>query len=285
VPVEKENAAAARPESEGDSPDSADSTMVVEVENQSHSGASATATQVLIKDAGAGDSESALADQLHNNDNRIISLLNQKGSNYSFRGIMRSLDMHQQSLARALHRLEGMGFVEKTSAGYRLSIEGSKLTAQPSGQHGRPTLHSLAGKEERERFVQLLQSYIPANVQAEEVASKLAGRWFKNLRWIGLVESEAGDYLLQWVCDDTSGKPGRFRVNLRIVSKDIIIETDAESDTDKVQAMAGSYAIYEYATKAVQDRVEQQQHLMQPRAGGVQVHTLRFRDQIQGRNN
>jgi hypothetical protein len=161
------------------------------------------------------------------------------------------------------------------------------LTAQPSGQQGRPILHSLAGKGERERFVQLLQSYIPANVQAEEVASKLAGRWFKNLRWIGLVESEAGDYLLQWVCDDTSGKPGRFRVNLRIVSNDIIIETDAESDMDKVQAMAGSYAIYEYATKAVQDRVEQQQqqHLMQPRAGGVQVHTLRFRDQIQGRNN
>jgi len=40
---------------------------------------------------------------LHNNDHKILSLFSSEiGSRYSFRGLMKKLDLHQQSLARSL---------------------------------------------------------------------------------------------------------------------------------------------------------------------------------------
>jgi hypothetical protein len=40
---------------------------------------------------------------LHNNDHKILSLLSSEiGSRYSFRGLMKKLDLHQQSLARLI---------------------------------------------------------------------------------------------------------------------------------------------------------------------------------------
>ena len=57
------------------------------------------------------------ATDFHNNDNKILTLLNEAGSNYSFKGLMRKLNLHQQSLSRALHRLEEMELVEKVSGG------------------------------------------------------------------------------------------------------------------------------------------------------------------------
>ena len=82
-----------------------------------------SAAQILVEDN--DDSQSSLsANDFHNNDNKILALLNEAGSNYSFKGLMRKLNLHQQSLSRALHRLEEMELVEKSLAGYRLSKRG-----------------------------------------------------------------------------------------------------------------------------------------------------------------
>jgi DNA-binding MarR family transcriptional regulator len=171
---------------------------------------------------------------LHNNDTKVLSVLNEAGSNYSFKGLMRKLEMHQQSLSRALHRLEELGFVEKSEGGYRL-IKGipAKVEQKPMGRE----------------FVQLMQTYIPISMRAGELVRQLAGRWFKNLRWIGMIESNTG-YTLQWASDD-----GTFQVNLRLVADYVIIETNALSEKEKVQAMVGSYAIYEQITRAMQSKV------------------------------
>jgi DNA-binding MarR family transcriptional regulator len=175
---------------------------------------------------------------LHNNDSKILSVLNEAGSNYSFKGLMRKLGLHQQSLSRALHRLEEMGLVEKSQAGYRL-VKGSESTIS------RIELSRPKGRE----YMQLLQTYIPLNVRAFEIVRQLVGKWFKNLRWLGMIESGTG-YTLQWSSDD-----GSFQINLRMISDYIIIETNASTEKEKVEAMVGSYAIYEQITKAMQSKI------------------------------
>jgi hypothetical protein len=97
--------------------------------------------------------------------------------------------------------------------------------------------------------MQLLQTYIPLNVRAVEVVRQLVGKWFKNLRWLGMIESGTG-YTLQWSSED-----GSFQINLRMISDYIVIETNAATEKEKVEAMVGSYAIYEQITKAMQSKL------------------------------
>jgi DNA-binding transcriptional ArsR family regulator len=212
-------------------------------EKQVISGKPAVTTQILVEANDEDNSQGSIgADDFHNNDNKILALLNEAGSNYSFKGLMRKLNLHQQSLSRALHRLEEMDLVEKSPIGYRLSKAGAIAVSQTElVQQQKPR-----GRE----YMQLLQTYIPLNIKAPEVMRHLIGRWFKNLRWIGMIRSDTG-YTLQWISDD-----GSFQINLRLIAEYIVIETNASTEKEKVQAMVGSYAIYEHITKVMQSRFD-----------------------------
>jgi DNA-binding HxlR family transcriptional regulator len=195
------------------------------VEKQMINGKAAAAAQVLVEED--DDSQESLsATDFHNNDNKILALLNEDGSNYSFKGLMRKLSLHQQSLSRALRRLEEMELVEKSPVGYRLSKAGATAMSRIEllQQQHKPT-----GRE----YMQLLQTYIPLNIKASEVMRHLIGKWFKNLRWIGA-----------------------FQINLRLIADYIVIETNASTEKEKVQAMVGSYIIYEQITKVMQSRLD-----------------------------
>ena len=186
-------------------------------------------SQILVKE------EPLAAEDFHNNDTKVLELLNEAGSNYSFKGLMRKLNLHQQSLSRALRRLEELGLVERTSFGYKL---------------GRRNVVSQERKKAKGiEYTQLLQTYIPGSVKSSEVLRQLAGKWFKNLRWLGMIESGTG-YTLQWTSED-----GTFQINLRLISDYVIIETNASTEIEKVQAMTGSYAIYEQITRVLQTRL------------------------------
>jgi DNA-binding Lrp family transcriptional regulator len=189
--------------------------------------------QILVEE----EQQQLSASDFHNNDNKILTLLNEAGSNYSFKGLMRKLNLHQQSLSRALHRLEEMHLIERSSMGYRLSKDGETAMSTIELQQHKPK-----GRE----YMQLLQTYIPLNVKPSEVVHHLIGRWFKNLRWVGMMGSATG-YTLQWTSEDAS-----FQINLRLIGDYIVIETDASTEKEKMQAMVGSYAIYEHITKAMQ---------------------------------
>jgi DNA-binding HxlR family transcriptional regulator len=211
-------------------------------EKQMINGKAAVAAQILVEED--DDSQESLsATDFHNNDNKILALLNEDGSNYSFKGLMRKLSLHQQSLSRALRRLEEMELVEKSPVGYRLSKAGATAMSRIEllQQQHKPT-----GRE----YMQLLQTYIPLNIKASEVMRHLIGKWFKNLRWIGMIRSDTG-YTLQWTSDD-----GAFQINLRLIADYIVIETNASTEKEKVQAMVGSYIIYEQITKVMQSRLD-----------------------------
>ena len=181
--------------------------------------------------------------ELRLNDNKILSLLNEDtGSCYSFKGLMRKLKLHQQSLSRALYRLEQSGLISRSQNGYRL-----KLNAQgPNPVKGR----DLLGGSSKGSFIILLQTFIPKGFTARNILESLVGKWFGSLRWIGLIEMEIG-CSLQWANEENS-----FQVNLKIIWDSIIIETNASSNSDEANAMVGSVKMFEQITKLLQTALQ-----------------------------
>jgi DNA-binding HxlR family transcriptional regulator len=206
------------------------------------------------------DSLPIIEDLLHNNDSKILSLLSQEtGSNFSFKGLIRKLNLHQQSLTRALNRLEDLRLIDKSHIGYRLTKNGESLMVLLASKNNSNNLvrssSSILKKEKeiRNGYIQLLQTYIPVDVKPDEILHALIGKWFNNLRWVGLIEGEAGGYMLQWVSEDNSA----FQIILRVISDYLIIETNASSDKEKIEAMIGSYRIFEQISKILRNKLEE----------------------------
>jgi DNA-binding MarR family transcriptional regulator len=206
-------------------------------------------------------------DVLHLNDSKILLLMGQEvRSNYSFKGLIRKLNLHQQSLTRALIRLEDMKLVEKSIIGYKLTENGVSLMRSLLSSKDRAyklvsnnsILEKKKEKEKRNGYIQLLQTYISVDVKPEEILYGLVGKWFNNLRWVGMIESEAGGYMLQWISDDHYG----FQINLRLISDYLIIETNAASDKEKIEAMIGSYRIFEQISKILRNKLEEGRGIM-----------------------
>jgi DNA-binding Lrp family transcriptional regulator len=185
-----------------------------------------------------GTSGFPILDDFHGNDSKILSLLNQEtGTYYSFKGLMRKLNLHQQSLTRALGRLEQLGLVKRSEHGYKLNDIDKKMG---SDVFRKPC-----------SYRHLLQAYIPPGIEAKEIVRKLSGRWFSRIRWIGLIESET-NYMLQWINEDNS-----FQINVRIIWDHIIIETNAVSHKDKIEAVVASFKIFDQIVKLLQGRLQQ----------------------------
>ena len=163
------------------------------------------------------------------NDSKVLDVLSENNSNYTFKGMMRKLGMHQESLSRSLQRLHELDLIEKSQLGYKLSEKGAFLAKDD------PKLKTT--------HVPLLQTYVPSNVHASDIIGNMAGRWFKNLRWIGLVESQT-DHVLQWISEF-----GSYELNLRISPNYILIETNATSEEDKSDAMVSAYRIIQEVSK------------------------------------
>jgi len=164
------------------------------------------------------------------NDHKVLDTLGEDKSSYTFKGLMRKLGMHQESLSRSLHRLNELGLIEKSDPGYRLTRKG-ELLAKDNFAHPKIS------------YTPLMQTYIPTNIDVSSIVNSLAGKWFKNLRWLGMIEGEMG-HTLQWVSEENS-----FRVNVRIVGNYLIIETSASNDKDKVQSTVSAYRVFEHVAK------------------------------------
>lgn len=196
--------------------------------------------QVLLDD----DNLEISLDDFHANDKKILSLLNQDNelsdSQYTFNGLVRKLGMHQQSLARSLHRLESAGLVKKTNSGYGLSKDLDSILVKKS----RIDIENLSKKlsSRCDKFEQILQLYIPTTVKVESMINKLVGKWFGTLRWIGLIEGDEG-YVLQWASSD------KYYVQLKIISRYAVVESNAAGTKNKSESMINAYRILEQITK------------------------------------
>ncbi len=190
-------------------------------------------------------------DDFQTNDKKVLSLLKQDSdindSQYTFNGLVRKLGIHQQSLTRSLHRLENAGLVKKTDYGYKLTKNLDTVLIKKS----RIDLENLSKRISHQyaQFEQIIQLYIPTNVKVEDVVNKLLGKWFGTLRWIGIVEGDGG-YVLQWTSND------KYHVNLKLVSRYAIVESDASGVKLKSEATINAHRILEQIAKLLKEDQE-----------------------------
>ena len=190
-------------------------------------------------------------DDFQINDKKVLSLLNQDSdvndNQYTFNGLVRKLGIHQQSLARSLHRLENARLVKKTDYGYRLTKNLDSVLVKKS----RIDLENLSKtiSNQDSQFEQIIQLYIPTTVKVEDVVNRLLGKWFGTLRWIGVVEGDGG-FVLQWASND------KYHVNLKLVSRYAVVESDAVGAKDKSDATINAHRILEQITKLLKESQE-----------------------------
>ncbi len=175
--------------------------------------------------------------ELHNNDLKILSFLQKDGGGYqyTFNGLARRLEIHQQSLARSLHRLIDLRLVEKLSDGYRLTKPDGAKSIQDN-VHSEKASANNSGKK---AYTQLVHAYLRTVPINEAIVHNLIGRRFGNLRWVGLMDDGSG-YRLQWTGNDSS-----FQVVVNVTSRYLTIDTNANSNKNRVEATVGACRIFE----------------------------------------
>lgn len=209
------------------------------------------------------DSYPISINDLHNNDKKILSLLNEEiCSTYSFKAIQRKLNIHQQSLARALKRLGYLELIEKSPAGYKLIKKNMLLSkdliekSQIEEEEEDPEL--FEAKKAKKRFNQLIQIRIPIKNSIELIENRLIGKWFGDLRWFGLIKKETA-LILQWIAINKYNNDNLFQINVNIVSEYIVIECNAVSDKEKIEAMLYSNRIVSEIMKTLQSNLQEEE--------------------------
>ncbi|MGB6462604.1 MAG: ArsR family transcriptional regulator [Nitrosotalea sp.] len=168
-------------------------------------------------------------DELRSNDSKVLDALSENNSTYTFSGIMRKINMHQETLSRSLQRLSEQDLVQKSQNGYKLS---KKVVLKKQTSSTR-------------LFTPILRAYLPSDVDVTKLIDIMVGRWFKNLRWIAMVEN-IDEHLLQW-----ADESGFFQINLRMVPNSIIIETNAKKNKQVMAALISASRIIEEVFKSI----------------------------------
>jgi len=206
-------------------------------------------------------------DDISNNDKKILFLLREDlDSVYTFKALERQLDIHQQSLSRALKRLVYMDLVEKTPVGYKLntkitfsSSSSSKIQSDQLLEDDLEEYPSLKTKKAKRGFHQLIQISIPIKSNIDTIVNRLVGKWFGHLRWLGLIKRETG-FILQWAAINKHDENNNnlFQINLVIISEYIVIESNALSDIDKIKAMSNANRIITELIKILQYDIQKE---------------------------
>jgi len=193
---------------------------------------------------------------LHEIDKKILLLFaNDPLSILSFKSIERRLGLHQQSISRSLKRLLESEILEKTSLGYKLFKENKFLTDPLLANPDRFEEEKEFFKSKNKRkFAQIMQIRIPLKNNTESIVHHLMGKWIGELRWDGLVTKETG-VILRWIAYDKLNGNKIFYFNVNIVSEYIVIESDADSDKNKIDAIGYSNRIIHEIIKILQDKV------------------------------
>ena len=126
---------------------------------------------------------------LRESDREVLELLrNEPASAVGFQGLKRRLHLHPEKLSRALRRLERDDLVEKTDLGYRIGERARDLLTPTAMKPAIPS-------------VPILQTFLPPEVDLQELATYLRGKWFGPLRWYGLMETPE-ELTLSWLSED-----------------------------------------------------------------------------------
>ena len=143
---------------------------------------------------------------------------------FTFDGIRRITGSHPETLSRTLERLEDGGIVSRTPEGYSVTGRGKgALELRPASDGS--------------RTVPILHTFLPYDASAAKVIAALKGRWFDNIRWVGMAESGEGA-VMKWVTDD-----GTTIVDARFASGQLDIEAKVASDSDLPKAVRAAHQL------------------------------------------
>lgn len=160
---------------------------------------------------------------------------------FTFDGLKRRLGLHPETLSRVLSRLEQGGLIRKEADGYRVTPSITKLKSQDPYSE--------------EPQVPLLQTYLPSNVQTQQLIINLKGKWFGSLRWLGISQDHRG-VVLKWVTED-----GGIQINAVVENSALTIEARFLTDDNLNRALTASYQLITYIGKYFSGRKHTATHV------------------------
>ncbi|MFB5599884.1 MAG: hypothetical protein ACE5SW_06625 [Nitrososphaeraceae archaeon] len=165
---------------------------------------------------------------LGNKDENITSI-------FSFNGLKIKLNIHQEILSRSLRRLKQLELIEKTKSGYKPTNDGKLIFSR---------LYKPKQSEPRKN-IQILQMYLPFKIQNKQAVENLAGKWFGNLRWIGMTQNLTG-YQLKWRDIENF-----IEISVHISDHNIIVETNETNPSHISKAFTHSAKIITWISDIV----------------------------------
>ncbi|MGC2359661.1 MAG: hypothetical protein WA691_05075 [Thermoplasmata archaeon] len=162
-------------------------------------------------------------------DDRVLVTLQELNGQIAFSGLRRVLRAHPESLSRALRRLEREGLVERAEGGYRALTHAPQVDPSASN-HLRP----------------IARVELPLGTPPESVLGRLAGHWFGNLRWVGVIERPSQRFLA-WARRD-----GSEYVLLGIHGRTLrVYVPDEDGEGDPGEAEEAAYELLGHAVGAL----------------------------------
>ena len=170
---------------------------------------------------------------LRDHDRNVLEFLSQDPtSQVAFQGLRRRLGLHPEQLSRALHRLAEDGLVEHTELGYRVTpkaltvLSPDALSRVPEG-------------------LVVLETFLPADVDVQNLVAALHGRWFGPLRWFGSSE-EGGDLRLWWSTENSE-----IQLEMRIRRGELRLLAHMPSRTRLDEAARHAYVLFEHLSREI----------------------------------
>jgi len=158
----------------------------------------------------------------------------------SFQGIKRKLGLHQETLSRALHRLQRDGYVERLEHAYRISPKGLNTISHRPERISGPRVELLDPYS-----VSLLQAKLPEDVSLSALVQSLSFKWFGNLRWLGSNQTP-DSATLSWITNDTGQK-----ISVRIKEDALTIETSPSGREMLSAATRAAFELFDHVSKAL----------------------------------
>ena len=188
--------------------------------NQNQNNINNDITSILL---GASDKKKVNEDysisitDLRQSDIDILKILSENEdentiATFSFNGLKIKLNLHQEILSRSLKRLKELGLIYKTKLGYKSTKNGKIIISK---------LKRIS-KEKRSnlKYTQIMQVSVPFRLPNQQIVQNLSGKWFSNLRWIGMIQNVTG-YQLKWKDIEDF-----IEIVLYLSNNNIIIETN-----------------------------------------------------------
>lgn len=155
----------------------------------------------------------------------VVRTIEEEGlSVFTFDGLRRITGAHPETLSRTLERLEYDGFLVRSPEGY-------SVTERARGSF---VLKPAVGSA---KTIPILHTFLPIEASTSKIVSALKGRWFDNIRWVGMSDQEQG-LVMKWVTDD-----GSVLIDARFASGQLDIEAKLTDDGDLPKAVRAAHQL------------------------------------------